>query len=173
MSGDAVSESASAPDRPFEVLFVCLGNICRSPTAHGVFEALVRAEGLEKRIHVRSGGTGSWHVGEPPDARARLHARRRGYEIGHLRAAQVSRRDFARADLILAMDRANLGAIREQCAAGDAGKARLFLDFLPELPIREVPDPYYGEADGFERVLDLVEAASRSLLSYLRQHRAL
>lgn len=159
----------SESTRPVQVLFVCLGNICRSPTAHGVFEKLVRTEGLVGRITVRSGGTGGWHVGEPPDPRTQAHARRRGYELGHLRAAQVGGRDFARADLVLVMDRANLRTVEQLSAPADRAKARLFLDFAPDLAAREVPDPYYGGDDGFERVLDFVEAASRGLLQHLRK----
>ena len=168
-----MSESTSELTPPVQVLFVCLGNKCRSPTAHGVFETMVRTQRLDHRITVRSGGTGNWHVGESPDLRSQAHARKRGDELSHLRATQVRGPDFARADLVLAMDRENLRTVQQLSAPADLAKAGLFLDFAPDLPTREVPDPYYGGADGFERVLDLVEVASRSLLSHLRKTRGI
>jgi protein-tyrosine phosphatase len=150
------------------VLFVCLGNICRSPTAEGVFRELAAREGLAERIAVDSAGTGAWHVGEAPDARAQAAARRRGYDLSAQRARQISGEDFRRFDLILAMDRANLADLRRQQPAQARARLELFLSFADAAPVLEVPDPYYGEGDGFERVLDLVEAASRGLLAHIR-----
>ncbi len=152
---------------PQQVLFVCLGNICRSPTAHGVFARQVADAGLAEEIVVDSAGTGAWHVGEPPDGRATEAARARGYDLGWLRARQVSPADFERFDYILVMDKNNLGHLQAMQPAEYGGHLGLFLDFHPHPPVREVPDPYYGGDDGFDRVLDLVEEASRGLLQAL------
>ncbi len=149
---------------PVSVLFVCLGNICRSPTAHGVFEHLVREGNLEARIAIDSCGTGDWHIGRPPDGRAAAAALTRGYDLDHLRARQVTRGDFEAFDYILAMDSQNLAdleALRPDTFTGHLG---LFLDFAEGFAEEEVPDPYYGGDAGFEHVLDLVEAASEGLL---------
>ena len=146
------------------VLFVCLGNICRSPTAHGVFQSRVAEQGLADTIEVDSCGTGDWHVGHAPDRRAAAAARDRGYDLDGLRARQVSASDFGRFDYILAMDRMNLAdldAMRPEAFDGHLG---LFLDFAPGVHTVEVPDPYYGGEDGFSEVLDMVEAASNGLL---------
>lgn len=150
-----------------KVLFVCLGNICRSPTAEGVFRQKVRQAGLEDRIEIDSAGTGDWHVGKAPDARTRAAALRRGYDLSSLRARQVSVADFSRYDLVLAMDNANLRDLKR--LRGSTGKAELDL-FLRryELEIDEVPDPYYGGEDGFEQVLDLVERACDGLLTEVK-----
>lgn len=146
------------------VLFVCLGNICRSPTAHGVFARLVEARGLGGRIHVDSCGTGGWHVGEAPDRRASKEAAKRGYDLSTLRARQFTTQDFQRFHYILAMDHSNLQDLQALCPPGYSGHLGLFLPFAPGVVEEEVPDPYYGGADGFTRVLDLVEAASEGLL---------
>lgn len=153
-----------------KVLFVCMGNICRSPTAQGVFEALVRAEGLDHAIMADSAGTHGYHIGKPPDARAAEAAARRGIDLSGYRARQVQVADFAAFDLMLAMDRDNHRAIMNLARdAGGAGAVpRLFLEFAPETGVVEVPDPYYGGADGFEHVLDLAQAASLGLLAELR-----
>lgn len=150
-----------------KVLFVCLGNICRSPTAEGVFRHKVREAGLEERIEIDSAGTGDWHVGKAPDARTRAAALRRGYDLSSLRARQVSVADFSRYDLVLAMDNANLRDLKR--LRGSSGQAELDL-FLRryELEIDEVPDPYYGGEDGFEQVLDLVERACDGLLTEVK-----
>ncbi|MCG8905679.1 low molecular weight protein-tyrosine-phosphatase [Pseudomonas sp. DP-17] len=150
-----------------KVLFVCLGNICRSPTAEGVLRHKVRAAGLEDRIEIDSAGTGDWHVGKAPDARTRAAALRRGYDLSSLRARQVSLADFSRYDLILAMDNANLRDLKHLRGSGGKAELDLFLRRY-ELEIDEVPDPYYGGEDGFERVLDLVERACDGLLTEVR-----
>jgi low molecular weight protein-tyrosine phosphatase len=145
------------------VLFVCLGNICRSPTAHGVFESLVKARGLDHQIRIDSCGTGGWHVGESPDKRATAHARKRGYELSHLRARQVQANDFYEFDYILAMDEANLRELDLLCPKDAKVIPQLFLSF-GDYSETEVPDPYYGGEQGFEHVLDLVESACEGLL---------
>jgi protein-tyrosine phosphatase len=150
------------------VLFVCLGNICRSPTAEGVFRASVARAGLAARIHVDSAGTGDWHVGRPPDNRAVAAARDRGYDLTDLRARQVRRSDFSRFDWILAMDRANLTALKALRPPAYAGHLGLFLELAPELGIIEVPDPYYGGSPDFVRMLDLIERASETLILHLQ-----
>ncbi|MEP5765568.1 MAG: low molecular weight protein-tyrosine-phosphatase [Halieaceae bacterium] len=147
-----------------QVLFVCLGNICRSPTAHGVFNRQLTDAGLNQRITADSAGTGAWHVGEPPDERAAAAAARRGYDLSSLRARQVRPDDFQRFDYILAMDKSNLLHLQALCPADYPGHLGLFLDYHPASPILEVPDPYYGGSDGFNEVLDLVEQAGQGLL---------
>ncbi|GAB3472407.1 low molecular weight protein-tyrosine-phosphatase [Azotobacter salinestris] len=150
------------------VLFVCLGNICRSPTAEGVFRDRVRAAGLEERIRIDSAGTGDWHVGKAPDIRTRRAARLRGYDLEALRARQVCREDFARFDLILAMDRSNLRDLQAIRPQGTAAELDLYLHRYA-LEEDEVPDPYYGGEEGFERVLDLLERAGDELLAEIRR----
>lgn len=146
------------------VLFVCMGNICRSPTAEGVFRHLVEAQGLTEKIIVDSAGTHNYHVGDAPDARSQAAAERRGYDLSRLRARQVVRDDFSTFDYVLAMDEGNLGLLRQQCPEANRGKLKLFLAYADNVELREVPDPYYGGAQGFEQVLDLVENAARGLL---------
>ena len=150
------------------VLFVCMGNICRSPTAHGVFAKLVREHGLEEQIHIESAGTHAYHVGDPPDVRAQDAAARRDVDLSRLRARQVTHKDFAQFDYILAMDRDNLDILTAVAPQHTHQKMSLFLEFAPNLREAEVPDPYYGGTRGFDRVLDLVEAAADGLLSHLR-----
>ncbi|KVN35380.1 phosphotyrosine protein phosphatase [Burkholderia pyrrocinia] len=151
------------------ICFVCLGNICRSPTAEGVMRHQVEAAGLADRIDVDSAGTGDWHVGEAPDSRAQAAARTRGYDLSALRARQVSGADFERFDLLLAMDGANLAELRRRCPVEHRGKVRLLMEFAPGATESEVADPYFGGAQGFEQVLDQCEAACRGLLDTLRQ----
>ncbi len=152
------------------VLFVCLGNICRSPTAEGVLRALAAREAPDLTLEVDSAGTAGYHVGDPPDPRTRAAAARRGYDLSMLRARVVEPTDFERFDLILAMDRENLRVLRRRAPAGAHQRLRLFLEFAPHGHAAEdVPDPYYGGANGFEEVLDLVEAAARGLLAHLRR----
>lgn len=152
--------------RPLRVLMVCLGNICRSPTAHGVLEQMVADRGLSDRITVDSCGTGNYHIGEQADARSRRAARARGYDLDSQRARQLADSDFVDFDYILAMDRANLGDLDRRAPAAQRHKLRLFLEFSEGGP-DEVPDPYYEGPDGFETVLDLVEDASHKLLNHL------
>lgn len=149
------------------VLFVCMGNICRSPTAEGVFKHYVEKAGLQDRIFSDSAGTHDYHIGQPPDPRAQVAARGRGYELGHLRARRVGADDFVAFDLVLAMDEHNLSALKRHCARGYAHKLRLFLEF-GNGSVREVPDPYYGGPQGFETVLDLIEDAAQGLLRHIR-----
>jgi len=151
------------------VLFVCLGNICRSPTAEGIFTKLVQDEGLGKQIRIDSAGTHAYHVGNPPDARAQAAARKRGVELADLRARKVLAEDFEVFDYVLAMDLNNYEDLSEICPPGQEEKLSLFLEFAPDADVREVPDPYYGGATGFERVLDLVEQAARGLLDDIRR----
>lgn len=143
-----------------KLLFVCTGNICRSPTAEAVLRELAKKEGLS--LHVESAGTHDYHVGEPPDERAQHHAKRRGYDLSGQRARHLAKRDFDEFDLIVAMDRGHLRMLQRLSPPQHRGKLRLFL------PERDVPDPYYGGAQGFEQVLDLVEAACRDLLVEIR-----
>ena len=151
------------------VLFVCMGNICRSPTAHGVFESLVKAEGFEHCIDVDSAGTHAYHIGEPPDRRAQLTARERGIDLSTQRARQAVARDFEAFHYILAMDRDNFQVLSEICPPGHESKLHLFMDFAEGVDTREVPDPYYGGEQGFERVFDMVDEAARGLLESIRR----
>ena len=144
------------------VLMVCLGNICRSPTAEAVLRHKLAAAGLGDRVDVDSAGTGSWHVGEPPDPRSQRHALRRGYDLSALRARRVAAADFERFDLIFAMDEANLADLERLRPRAARAELRLFAE-------RAVPDPYSGGAAGFEQVIDLVEAASDAWLQTLRE----
>lgn len=153
----------------FKVLFVCTGNICRSPTAEGVFRQRVHAAGLARRIIADSAGTLDYHAGEPPDPRAQAAARKRKYDLSRLRARQVRPEDFSEFHHVLAMDTGHLADLRRLSPVEHRHKVRLFLDFAPHLEHREVPDPYYGTAEGFELVLDLVEEAASGLLDHLRR----
>jgi protein-tyrosine phosphatase len=143
------------------ILFVCTGNICRSPTAEGVLRHLARLESME--LHIESAGLGDWHIGQPPDERSQHHARNRGYDLSAQRARQVTPRDFEEFDMILAMDRGHLRALQKMAPAQHHAKIRLFVAG------GDVPDPYYGGAEGFEKVLDLVEAQCRRLLQELQE----
>ncbi|MCC5882741.1 MAG: low molecular weight phosphotyrosine protein phosphatase [Halomonas sp.] len=145
------------------VLFVCLGNICRSPTAEGVFRLELERAGLAHRVEVDSCGIGDWHVGKSPDSRSAAAARRRGIDLSELRARQLAADDFQRFDYLLAMDHDNLEALRAQCPDGCRAHIGLFLDFAGHSD-RAVPDPFYGGDQGFEDVLDLIEAAARGLV---------
>ncbi len=146
------------------ILFVCLGNICRSPTVEGVARELARREAPQLALHFDSAGTAGYHVGDPPDARSICAARARGYDISSLRARQLQRADFQQFDLLLAMDEENLSNMLRVAPASHAQRARLFLDPAGEAGITHVPDPYYGDAAGFERVIDLAEHGVRGLL---------
>jgi len=156
-----------------KVLFVCMGNICRSPTAEGVFRHIVKQSGLQDHIHIDSAGTHAYHVGEPPDARAQLAASRRHFDLSDQRARKVSADDFHQFDYVLAMDRSNYAELDIICPVGQQTKLRLFLEYADNFEEREVPDPYYGGDQGFEHVLDLVEDASRGLLAAIQQDHGL
>jgi protein-tyrosine phosphatase len=151
------------------LLFVCMGNICRSPTVEGVVRAHLAQAGLAGQVEVDSAGTVRHHLGEPPDARAQRVALRRGYDLSRLRARRVTEADYARFDRILAMDRDNLAILRRECPPEHRHKLGLFLEYSRSFAEREVPDPYYGNDAGFERVLDLIEDASHGLVESLRQ----
>jgi protein-tyrosine phosphatase len=160
-------------NRKFSVLMVCMGNICRSPTAEGVFRHLVREAGLQEHIEVDSAGTHDYHVGAPPDERSAHHAGLRGYDLSQLRARQVNARDFQRFDLICAMDRENLRLLEEDCPPEQLHKLRRLMEFAPAGLPEVVADPYYGGAGGFESVLDEVEQACQGLLAYVRRIRGI
>jgi protein-tyrosine phosphatase len=153
------------------VLFVCMGNICRSPTAQGVFRKLVEEAGLAEHIEIDSAGTHAYHLGEPPDPRARETALRRGIDLADLRARRAAPEDFERYDYVLAMDQDNYHALSAICPPGRGLERRLALlmDYVPEARMREVPDPYYGAAGGFEAVFDMVEEAAAGLLDEIRR----
>jgi len=153
-------------ERSIKILFVCMGNICRSPTAEGVFRFHAEQAGMAERLYIDSAGTHAYHTGEPPDRRARAAAERRGMSLEGISARRVSNEDFERFDYIIAMDEDNLARLHDEAPEEHHTKLSLFLEF-GESGEREVPDPYYGGSAGFERVLDLVEEASRGLLETL------
>lgn len=151
-----------------KVLFVCMGNICRSPTAEGVFTKLVKEKQLEHQFAIDSAGTHAYHIGEAPDLRAQKAATDRDIQLNHLRARKVVMGDFEDFDFLLAMDDDNYATLIGACPALHKHKVQYFLDYAPQLREREVPDPYYGGQYGFERVLDMVEAASIGFLTSLQ-----
>jgi protein-tyrosine phosphatase len=151
------------------VLFVCMGNICRSPTAEAVFRYYVEKAGLSNRISIDSAGTHDYHIGDPPDSRSQRAAKQRGYDMSKLRGRQVEVADFFRFDYVLAMDEANLSILQRLCPHESPNHLGLFLEFAIRHSEHEVPDPYYGGADGFEHVLDLVEDGAEGLLKNIRE----
>jgi len=155
--------------KDYAILFVCMGNICRSPTAHGVFRHQLLERGLASRVQVDSAGTHGYHVGRPPDERSQEHAARRGYDLADLRARQLLPQDFERYDLVLVMDHDNHENARELCPPGQLHKLRRFTEFCLQHTAQAVPDPYYGGEQGFEQVLDLVEDACGGLLQHVQQ----
>ncbi len=146
-----------------------MGNICRSPTAHGVFQALVEKEGLTQDIEVDSAGTHAYHIGEQPDRRAQEVARSRGFDLSDQRARRTEGEDFRIYDYLVVMDQDNYHSLSAICPEGMEDKIHLFMDYAPSFRTREVPDPYYGGPSGFERVFDMVEAASQGLLDEMRR----
>lgn len=154
-----------------KVLFVCMGNICRSPTAEGVFQKLIEDEQIAHRIQLDSAGTHAYHVGEPPDHRAQDSAKRRGIDLSRLRARKVKEADFELFDYVIAMDVANRDALLTICPEEHSQKISLFMDYTPVFEQSSVPDPYYGGKSGFETVLDMIEAASQGLLNRIKEER--
>ena len=152
-----------------KVLFVCMGNICRSPTAQGTFERAVKNANLEKKIFIDSAGTHAYHIGEQPDLRSQAAAKNRGIDLSKQRARKVSLNDFEEFDYILPMDQDNYSSLKLICPDEHLSKIKLFLAYAPESKFREVPDPYYGGEKGFELVLDLIEEASQGLLATIRR----
>jgi protein-tyrosine phosphatase len=153
-----------------KVLFVCMGNICRSPTAEGVFRKQVQEQGLDKQIIIDSAGTHSYHVGSSPDNRAQAAARKRDVDLSGLRGRQFSSVDFDEFDYVMVMDRSNLRDVLSLRESGQNAITKLFLEYAENAEEQEVPDPYYGGDRGFEYVLDLIESASKGLLAHIRQH---
>jgi len=163
------SVKGSVAGAPHRVLFVCLGNICRSPTAEGVLRHLAALEAPNLALKIDSAGTADYHIGAPPDLRSQRAAVERGIDLSGLRARQVTAQDFENFDFVLAMDRENLRELERLKPRGARTSPKLFLDYAPQLPSREVADPYYGDAAAFEQVLDLTTAASRGLLAALQK----
>ncbi len=151
-----------------KVLFVCMGNICRSPTAEGVFTQLINDQQLEDYFRIDSAGTHAYHIGDAPDLRSQKAARERGVDLSHLKARKVTYGDFEDFDYILAMDEDNYSILMAACPEPYQDKIRYFLDYAKHLGVREVPDPYYGGHNGFERVLDLIEEAATGFLTDLQ-----
>lgn len=159
-------------NKKIKVLFVCMGNICRSPTADAVFRHLVKAAGVDHLIHVDSAGTHAYHIGNPPDHRAQNTALQRGYKMHDLRARAVQPNDFEEFDYILAMDKENLSLLQQRSPQQHLSKIQLFMQYSTQVnPDVEVPDPYFGGNQGFELVLDMVEEASQGLLAHLRTNK--
>lgn len=170
---DKIKRAKRMPERrrdsnAYGVLFVCMGNICRSPTAEGVFRRYVDIHAADLDVEIDSAGTHAYHIGEAPDRRARDAAARRGIDLGSLRARRIAEDDFTSFDLIVAMDELNRVILNESCPDQRRGRIRLLLEFAPQVGRLDVPDPYYGGANGFEYVLDLVEEASAGLLAHIR-----
>ncbi|MGH1373564.1 MAG: low molecular weight protein-tyrosine-phosphatase [Cellvibrionaceae bacterium] len=149
-------------------MFVCLGNICRSPTAHGIFAAMVAEAGLQSKIAVDSCGTSGWHIGNTPDPRSIAMAQRRGFDLSTLQASQIKTEDFLDFDYILAMDNQNLSDLRQVAPGNSRARVELLLAFDDQSQVTEVPDPYYGGEEGFTLAVELIESASAKLLSHIR-----
>ncbi|MCY4396554.1 MAG: low molecular weight phosphotyrosine protein phosphatase [Rhodospirillaceae bacterium] len=154
------------------ILFVCTGNFCRSPTGEAVLRRMVEVAGLGDTVTIDSCGTHAYHTGQPPDSRAREAGERRGYGFAGQRARTLASADFDRFDLILAMDGGHFDRLRQAAPAARAGRVRRFLDFAPGTGRRDVPDPYYGSAEDYELTLDLIEAGCRGIVAMLRERKA-
>ena len=153
-----------------KVIFICLGNICRSPTAEGVFRKYIHTNNLENKIKIDSAGTGSWHTGKPPDKRSQKVAVKRGYDISNQRSRLVDNKDIIESDYIIAMDTDNFVTLQQLAPGKMTNKLFRFLEFAPHLNQLDVPDPYYSGPDGFDLVLNLIEAASEGLLQHIRHN---
>jgi protein-tyrosine phosphatase len=162
-----MADSDMAYDK-IKVLFVCMGNICRSPSAEVVFRNMMMRNGLLERVEIASAGTHGYHAGEPADDRSHAAALRRGLDLSNHRAQQLKDIHFEEYDYILVMDDVNYHAVMKRCPRGASEKVHYLMDFAPQLGVREVPDPYYGGVNGFDHVLDLVEAAAAGLFSEIR-----
>ncbi len=160
-------------DKKLQILFVCMGNICRSPTAEGVFNHLTRSHGLDDLINVDSAGTHAYHVGEPPDPRACQSAQDKSYDISAARARKVCDDDFKQFDLILAMDSSNLNSLQVKSPLSARDKVKLFLDYHPDKQGQDVPDPYYRDSDLFDGVFEIIESGCWELLKAVRKHHRL
>jgi len=163
------NERCGVPDSRFRVLFVCTGNICRSPTAEGIFTKLAEDAGMGSRVLADSAGTHGYHVGEPPDARAQAAAATRGYDLSRLRARKIDRADFGRFDLVVPMDRDHHAILSRMAKPSGGGRLRLMMSYARRFAERDVPDPYYGSPRDFERVLDMLEDAIHGLLDSLAE----
>ena len=152
-----------------KILFVCLGNICRSPTAEGVLRKKIQNDNLNQKIKIDSVGTGSWHTGNPPDKRSQEVAALRGYDISNQRSRQINNRDIGESDYIIAMDANNFSTLQQMTPGQMQKKLYRFLEFAPHLERIDIPDPYYSGPNGFDLVIDLIEAASEGLLEYIKR----
>ncbi len=173
VSLDIISNLTEQVESVIKVLFVCTGNICRSPTADGVFRKMVEEAGLSGRISVDSCGLSAYHVGELPDPRSREMAQSRGYDLSDIRSRKIKPSDYEQFDYVLAMDDGHLRDMRRQASSTHQTKIELFLDYHPQRTGQSVPDPYYGGANGFEHVFDMIEETSNSLLAHIRNQHAL
>ena len=171
-SNELLYQEVTDVSASFNVLFVCMGNICRSPTAEGAFKHVLAERAPDLSIRADSAGTHAYHIGDPPDLRAQRAAERRGIDLSEQKARRVREEDFASFDLVIAMDELNLEVLVELSPPEYHDRIKLFLDYAPQLGRRDVPDPYYGGSNGFELVLDLIEDASIGLLEQLRETRA-
>ena len=158
-----------AKKKQISVLFVCAGNICRSPTAEGVFRRMVEKAGLGRRVHIDSASTIAFHIGEGPDPRSQKAARNRGIDLSDLRARQFNRCDFDTFDFLIALDRSHLKTLEEQVPENCDATLRLLMDYDPRSTIEDVPDPYYGDPSGFDDVLNLIERAAAGLLQEIHR----
>ena len=156
------------PNQKVKVLFVCMGNICRSPTAHGIFENLVNEQNLNEKIEIDSAGTINYHEGEAPDLRSQKTAKKYGLDISHLRARHINTADFAYFDYILAMDHDNFVELKARCPSAHQHKIKKFLEYNPNVIDKNVPDPYYGGPDGFDLVFQLCKSAATNLLNEIK-----